>query len=54
VLVLKRIHAQYKLRAEEGKRAVIERVHEMHVDHCAVARTLKAAIAISTSLELVS
>jgi uncharacterized OsmC-like protein len=54
VLVLKRIHAHYRLRANEDKREVVERVHNMHVKNCPVARSLTPAIAISTSYELVS
>jgi uncharacterized OsmC-like protein len=54
VFVLKRIHAHYRLRAREDQRAVIERVHDMHVSHCPVARSLMPAIAITTSYELVS
>jgi len=54
VLVLKRIHAHYRLRASEAQREVVERVHNMHVQHCPVARSLIPAIAISTSYELVS
>ena len=54
VLVLKRIHAHYRLRASEAQREVVERVHNMHVQHCPVASSLIPAIAISTSYELVS
>jgi uncharacterized OsmC-like protein len=53
VLVLKRIHANYKLRAGEVHRQTIQRVHDYHRDRCPVARSLAAAIAISTSFELV-
>jgi uncharacterized OsmC-like protein len=54
VLVLKRIHAHYRLRAREDQREVIERVHAMHVSRCPVARSLIPAITVSTSYELVS
>ena len=53
VLILKRIHAHYRLRAREDQRETIERVHEMHASRCPVARSLIPAIAISTSYELV-
>ena len=53
VLILKRIHAHYFLRAREEQREVIERVHAMHVSRCPVARSMIPAIAISTSYELV-
>jgi uncharacterized OsmC-like protein len=53
-MILKRIHAHYRLRAAEDKRAVVERVHNVHVQNCPVARSLIPAIEISTSYELVS
>lgn len=54
VLVIRRIHTHYRLRAAEELRETIERVHEMHADHCPVARSLRGAIEIETSFELVS
>jgi uncharacterized OsmC-like protein len=54
VLVLKRIHAHYRLRAREDQREIVERVHNLHVERCPVARSLIPAINISTSYELVS
>ena len=54
VLILRRIFARYKLRAPESQREVIERVHAMHRDRCPVARSIRAAIEIHTSFELVS
>lgn len=53
VLVLKRIHAHYKLRASAEQRETIDRVHGFHPEKCPVARSLKGAIAITTSYELV-
>ncbi len=53
MLVIRRIHAHYKLRAPESGRETIERVHEMHADRCPVARSLKGAIDVSTSFELI-
>jgi uncharacterized OsmC-like protein len=52
VLVIRRIHAHYKLRAPEAQRETIERLHSIHVDRCPVARSIKAAIDVSTSFEL--
>ena len=54
VLVIRRIHAHYRLRAGEDKRETVERVHSLHADHCPIALSLKKAIDISTSFELVS
>ena len=54
VLVLKRIHAHYRVRAREDQREVVERVHAMHVQRCPVARSVIPAIAVTTSYELVT
>jgi uncharacterized OsmC-like protein len=53
VLILRRIKTLYKLRAPEAQREVIKRIHEIHADHCPVARSLKGAIEIQTCFELV-
>ena len=39
VLILKRIHAHYKLRAAGEQRETVERVHGFHQDRCPVARS---------------
>jgi len=52
-LVIRRIHAHYKLQAPESQHETIKRVHQMHMDRCPVARSLKGAIFISTSFELI-
>jgi uncharacterized OsmC-like protein len=54
IMILKRIHAHYRLRAREDQREVVERVHKIHAQNCPVARSLMPAIEISTSYELVS
>jgi uncharacterized OsmC-like protein len=54
VLVIRRISVHYKLRAPEEMREIIERVHSIHSDHCPVARSIRAAIEIRTSFELVT
>ena len=52
VLVLRRIHVNYKLRVPEPDevRDTVTRVLEMHVDKCPVARSFKGAIEITTSV----
>ena len=50
VLVIKRIHVKLRLKAEETHRATAERVHGMFADRCAVYRTLRAAIQMTTEL----
>ena len=52
VLVLRRISVHYRLRAPEEMYETIERVHNIHADHCPVARSIRAAIEIRTSFEL--
>ena len=54
VIVIKRIHAAYRLQASEEARETVERVHAMHADHCPVYRSIHRAIEITTSYELVS
>ncbi|HZC40063.1 MAG TPA: OsmC family protein [Streptosporangiaceae bacterium] len=54
-LVLKRISVRYQLQAGQGiDRPVIDRVMGFHADRCPVARSLRGAIDITTSIELVS
>jgi uncharacterized OsmC-like protein len=54
VLVIRRIHAHYRLKAAEGAdRDAIERVHGFHAEKCPVARSIQGAIEVSTSYELV-
>ena len=46
---------RYQLQAGQGiDRPVIDRVMGFHADHCPVARSLRGAIDITTSIELVS
>jgi hypothetical protein len=54
MLVLKRIFVRYRLQAGPGAdRSVIDRVMGFHVDHCPVARSLRGAIGIATSMEVI-
>lgn len=53
VLRVKRIHAHYKLKGEGVDVSVVERVHDFHADKCPVARSIRDAINITTSYELV-
>jgi uncharacterized OsmC-like protein len=52
VLVLKRIHAHYRLNGDGIDEAVVERVLGFHADGCPVARSIKGAIEVTTSYEL--
>lgn len=53
--MLKRIVVRYRLQAGPGTdSAVIDRVMGFHADHCPVARSLRGAIDITTSIEVIS
>ena len=52
VLIIKRIHVTYHLTADESERETVERVLGFHASHCPVARSIEAAIDITTSLEM--
>ncbi len=53
VLVIRRIHVNYKLRVPDPDevRDTVARVLEMHADKCPVARSLKGAIEVTTAVE---
>ena len=45
---------RYELEVDEdADRETIERVHGFHADHCPVARSIRDAIDVSTSLDVV-
>lgn len=49
--MLERIHVTYRgLRFSEDRRETVERVLSIHADGCPVARSLRGAIEITTSL----
>ena len=51
--MIKRIAVRYRLRVDPGTdRSVIDRVMGFHADHCPVARSIRGAIDVSTSIEL--
>ena len=54
VLVVRRIHVAMRLAAAEDRRETIERVHEMYAMRCPLYRTLRGAIALSSSYEIVT
>jgi uncharacterized OsmC-like protein len=53
VLVIRRIHARFELRAPAEHHATAERVHGIYADSCPLYRTLKPAIAITSELAIV-
>ncbi|HBU56304.1 MAG TPA: hypothetical protein DEB33_01055 [Gemmatimonadetes bacterium] len=52
VLIIRKVHVTYRVRAREEHRETVERVHAMHADRCPVYRTLKDAIDITTEYVL--
>ena len=51
VLVLRRIHVQYRFRGEDVDREKVERVNDAHARACPVARSLEGGIDITTAVE---
>jgi uncharacterized OsmC-like protein len=54
VLVIRRIHVEFTLRAPEDTRETVERVHGFYAAKCPVYRSLQAAIQITSSYVLQS
>ena len=52
VLVIRRIHVTLRLKAPEAVRATVERVHGVYAMKCPLYRTLRSAIALTSSYEL--
>jgi uncharacterized OsmC-like protein len=53
VIVIKRIHVTYHLKAAEEHRETVERVHGFHAAKCPVYRSIAGCIDITTEFELV-
>ena len=53
VLVIRRIHVEFTLRAPEDARVTVDRVHGFYADKCPVYRSLHGAIQITSSYVLV-
>lgn len=54
VLVIRRIHVTYHLKAAEEHRETVERVHGFHADKCPVYRSVKDSIDITTECQMES
>lgn len=52
VIVIRRIHVVYHLKAGEEHREAVERVHGLHAMKCPVYRTLHDSIDITTEYVL--
>ena len=53
VLVIRRIHVEFALKASEDARPTIDRVREFFADKCPIYRSLRAAIQITSSYNLI-
>ena len=54
VLVIKRIHVVFHVKAPEDARETVARVHGFYADKCPVYRSIKAAIDVTTEFVLES
>ena len=54
VLVIRRIHVAMRIVADEKRAEMIDRVHGLYAMHCPLYRTLRSAIALSSSVEIVN
>jgi uncharacterized OsmC-like protein len=54
VLVIRRIHVRMRLEASPDVRDTVERVHGIYAMRCPLYRTLRNAIELSSSYELVT
>lgn len=52
VLVVRRLHVHYRLWAPQEAHEAVERAHRFHARACGMARTVAAAIELTTSYEL--
>ena len=52
VIVIRRIHVMYLLKAGDEHLKTIERVHDFHADKCPVYRSIRTSIDITTDYEL--
>ena len=53
VLVIRRINVAMRLVSDEKSRDLIERVHGLYAMNCPLYRTLRSAIALSSTVEIV-
>jgi uncharacterized OsmC-like protein len=52
VLVIRRIHVVYRLKADSAHGETVERAHGLHADKCPVYRTLSGCIDITTEVQM--
>ena len=54
VIVLRRIHVRYTLRADPAMREKIDRAQDHHAAKCPVARSIGGSVDITTELDLIA
>ncbi len=54
VLVIRRVHVDFRLKAPETARETVDRVHAIYKEKCPVYRTLRPAMDITSACELVA
>ncbi len=54
VLVIRRVHVDFQLKAPDTVRETVERVHAVYKEKCPVYRTLRPAMDITSAYELVA
>jgi uncharacterized OsmC-like protein len=54
VLVIRRVHVKFLLKAPDSVRETVDRVHGVYKDKCPVYRTLRPAMEITSTWELVA
>src|SRR6266567_3557230 len=52
VLIIKRIHIRFHLKAPEAARETVERVHGFFAQKCPVYRSIRDAISVTSEFEL--
>ena len=52
MIVVKRVHVTYRLKAGEEHRETVQRVHDMHANKCPVYRSIHTSIDITTEYVL--
>ena len=52
VLVIRRIHVKFELRAGDANRETVDRVHGIYAKSCPVYRSLRPAIAITSEVAM--
>jgi len=53
VLIIRRVHVRFQLKAPDTVRDTVERMHSVYKEKCPVYRTLQPAMEITSTYELV-